>query len=160
MKREPFLKMAKREKISWQKRLLIRFIALLLSLIVCAGVIFLLVRMNPMDVYKAIWDGALGSERRVWITLRDTMVLLCIAIGLAPAFKMRFWNIGAEGQVLIGGVTSAAMMIYLGNSLPPVVLFPLMFLGSAAAAMIWGVIPAFFKAYWNTNETLFTLMMN
>ena len=102
MKREPFLKMAKREKISWQKRLLIRFIALLLSLIVCAGVIFLLVRMNPMDVYKAIWDGALGSERRVWITLRDTMVLLCIAIGLAPAFKMRFWNIGAEGQILVG----------------------------------------------------------
>ena len=117
MKREPFLKMAKREKISWQKRLLIRFIALLLSLIVCAGVIFLLVRMNPMDVYKAIWDGALGSERRVWITLRDTMVLLCIAIGLAPAFKMRFWNIGAEGQILVGGACAAAVMIYAGDSL-------------------------------------------
>lgn len=122
MKREPFLKMAKREKISWQKRLLIRFIALLLSLIVCAGVIFLLVRMNPMDVYKAIWDGALGSERRVWITLRDTMVLLCIAIGLAPAFKMRFWNIGAEGQILVGGACAAAVMIYAGDSMSPVLL--------------------------------------
>ena len=60
------------------------------------------------------------------MTIRDTLVLLCIAIGITPAFKMRFWNIGAEGQVLIGGVTSAAMMIYLGNSLPPLVLFPLM----------------------------------
>ena len=47
------------------------------------------------------------------MTIRDTLVLLCIAIGITPAFKMRFWNIGAEGQVLIGGVTSAAMMIYL-----------------------------------------------
>ena len=96
MKKEPFLKMSRREKISWQKRLMIRIAALLLSLLVCAGVIFLLVRMNPFDVYKAIWDGALGSERRIWITIRDTMILLCIAIGLAPAFKMRFWNIGAE----------------------------------------------------------------
>lgn len=94
------------------------------------------------------------------MTIRDTLVLLCIAIGITPAFKMRFWNIGAEGQVLIGGVTSAAMMIYLGNSLPPLVLFPLMLLGSALSAMVWAAIPAFFKAYWNTNETLFTLMMN
>ncbi len=160
MKREPFLKMAKREKISWQKRLLIRFIALLLSLIVCAGVIFLLVRMNPMDVYKAIWDGALGSERRVWITLRDTMVLLCIAIGLAPAFKMRFWNIGAEGQILVGGACAAAVMIYAGDSMSPVLLLIIMFVCSALGGMIWGMIPGVFKAYWNTNETLFTLMLN
>ena len=52
------------------------------------------------------------------------------------------------------------MMIYLGNSLPPVLLFPLMLAGSALSAMVWAAIPAFFKAYWNTNETLFTLMMN
>ena len=69
MNKEPFLKMSKREKISWQKRLIIRFIALILALLACAGVIFLLVRMNPFDVYKAIWDGALGSERRIWITI-------------------------------------------------------------------------------------------
>ena len=90
MHKEPFLKMSKRDHLAWQKRLLVRIVALILSLIVCAGVIFALVRMNPLDVYKAIWDGALGSERRVWQTLRDTMVLLCISIGLAPAFKMRF----------------------------------------------------------------------
>lgn len=73
---------------------------------------------------------------------------------------MRFWNIGAEGQVLIGGVASAAMMIYLGDTLPAVILLPLMLVVSALAAMVWGLIPAFFKANWNTNETLFTLMMN
>ena len=151
---------SKRDGIETWKSWLIRIIAVLLSLVVCAGVIVALTGLNPIEVYKGIFDGAIGTKRRAWMTIRDTLVLLCIAVGITPAFKMRFWNIGAEGQVLIGGVTSAAMMIYLGNSLPPVVLFLLMFLGSAAAAMIWGVIPAFFKAYWNTNETLFTLMMN
>ncbi len=160
MHKEPFLKMSKRDHIVWQKRLLIRIIALILALIVCAGVIFALVKMNPLDVYKAIWDGALGSERRVWTTLRDTMVLLCISIGLAPAFKMRFWNIGAEGQILIGGACAAAAMIYAGDAMSPVLLLIVMFVASAVGGMIWGIIPAVFKAYWNTNETLFTLMLN
>ena len=160
MRKEPFLKMSKRENISWQKRLGIRFIALILALIVCAGVIVALVKMNPLDVYKAIWDGALGSERRVWMTLRDTMILLCISIGLAPAFKMRFWNIGAEGQILIGGACSAAVMIYAGDKMPTPVLLIVMFVASMLGGLIWGVIPAVFKAYWNTNETLFTLMLN
>ena len=61
MHKEPFLKMSKRDHIGWQKRLLIRIIALVLALIVCAGVIFALVKMNPMDVYKAIWDGEDGG---------------------------------------------------------------------------------------------------
>ncbi|MFQ9702628.1 MAG: ABC transporter permease subunit [Enterocloster clostridioformis] len=101
----------------------------------------------------------MGAKRRTWMTIRDTLVLLCIAIGITPAFKMRFWNIGAEGQVLIGGVTSAAMMIYLGNSLPPLVLLPDAF-GKRPVSHGVGSYPGIFKAYWNTNETLFTLMMN
>ena len=89
MNKEPFLQVSKRRnKAGWQERLLIRFIALILALIVCGAVIVALVKMNPVDVYKAIWDGAMGSERRIWQTIRDTMILLCIAIGLAPAFKM------------------------------------------------------------------------
>ena len=160
MHKEPFLKMSKRDHLAWQKRLLIRIVALILSLIVCAGVIYALVKMNPLHVYQAIWDGALGTERRVWQTLRDTMVLLCISIGLAPAFKMRFWNIGAEGQILIGGACAAAAMIYAGDAMSPVLLLIIMFVASAVGGMIWGIIPAVFKAYWNTNETLFTLMLN
>ena len=134
--KEPLMHISKRDGIETWKSWLIRIIAVLLSLVVCAGVIVALTGLNPIEVYKGIFDGAIGTKRRAWMTIRDTLVLLCIAVGITPAFKMRFWNIGAEGQVLIGGVTSAAMMIYLGNSLPPVVLFPLMFLGSAAAAMI------------------------
>ena len=155
MNKEPFLQVSKRRnKAGWQERLLIRFIALILALIVCGAVIVALVKMNPVDVYKAIWDGAMGSERRIWQTIRDTMVLLCIAIGLAPAFKMKFWNIGAEGQILIGGACSAAVMIYAGDKMSPVILLIVMFIASALGGMIWGMIPAVFKAYW------ITLMLN
>ena len=161
MKKEPFLQVSKRRnKARWQERLLIRFIALILALIVCGAVIVALVKMNPVDVYKAIWDGAMGSDRRLWQTIRDTMVLLCISIGLAPAFKMKFWNIGAEGQVLAGGLATALVMVKCGQSLPTPALLLVMFLASIIAGGIWGLIPAVFKAYWNTNETLFTLMMN
>lgn len=152
--------MSKRESISIGKSIFIYAMALILALVACSGVIFLLVRMNPIDVYKAIFDGALGSKRRIWITVRDMLVLLCIAVGLAPAFKMRFWNIGAEGQILIGGLVSAALMININTSIPNVLLLILMFAGSALGGMIWGLIPTIFKAKWKTNETLFTLMLN
>ena len=119
MNKEPFLQVSKRRnKAGWQERLLIRFIALILALIVCGAVIVALVKMNPVDVYKAIWDGAMGSERRIWQTIRDTMVLLCIAIGLAPAFKMKFWNIGAEGQILVGAVAAGAFGLFTAHIFP------------------------------------------
>ena len=155
MSKEPFLQISKRRNgMKWQERLGVRFIALILSLIVCGAVIVALVKMNPVDVYRAIWDGAMGTERRMWMTIRDTMVLLCIAIGLAPAFKMKFWNIGAEGQILIGGACSAA------DKMSPILLLIVMLVASILGGMIWGMIPSVFKAYWNTNETLFTLMLN
>ena len=158
--REPVFQMEKREAIAPWKAWLIRLLAVFLALVACAGVIVALTGLNPVEVYKGIFGGAVGTKRRFFMTMRDTLVLLCIAVGITPAFKMRFRNIGAEGQVLIGGMVTAAMMIYLGNVLPPAVLLPVMFLTSAVAAFLWALVPAFFKAYWNTNETLFTLMMN
>ena len=125
-----------------------------------ALVIVAITKQNPLEVYAGIIDGAVGTKRRVWTTIRETMVLLCIAIGLTPAFKMKFWNIGAEGQILMGGMTSAALMIYCGNAMPNWLLLLVIFVASTAAGMIWGLIPAVFKAYFNTNETLFTLMLN
>ena len=158
--KEPLVRIIKRDKSSFGYKVWVRAAAILLALVVDAIFIYSVTGLNPLSVYVVMFNGTFMTSIRFSWAMRDLVTLLCIGIALAPAFKMHFWNIGAEGQVLIGGVTSAAMMIYLGNSLPPVVLFLLMFLGSAAAAMIWGVIPAFFKAYWNTNETLFTLMMN
>ena len=158
--REPLVRMVKRDGISTKKAWLIRGVSLGGALIVCALLIFLLTKLNPLKVYSSMFKGALGTPRRTWVTLRDTMMLLCISIGLAPAFKMRFWNIGAEGQVLIGGVATAACMIYLGGKVPTIVLFLAMVIASVVSGAVWGLIPAIFKAKWNTNETLFTLMMN
>ena len=87
-------------------------------------------------------------------------MLLCIGVGLAPAFKMRFWNIGAEGQVLIGGIVTAGFMRAFGGDIPTPALLVIMAVVSLLAGAAWGMVPATFKAVWNTNETLFTLMMN
>ena len=157
---EPFIRMSKRDGMPLWKSLGIRVAALILSLAICAIIIYSLTKLNPLKVYGAMFKGAFGSNKRMWVTIRDTMMLLCIAVGLAPAFKMRFWNIGAEGQILVGGIAAAACMIYLGKSLPTMALLVLMFFGSMLAGGVWGTIPAVFKARWNANETLFTLMMN
>lgn len=152
--------MVRRDHIGTRKAIIIRLIAVILSLIVSGFVIVLITGQNPLEVYEGIVDGAIGTERRLWVTVRETMVLLLISVGLIPAFKMRFWNIGAEGQILVGGLAAAACMIYLGDMLPNWLLILVMFLTSGLAGLVWGMIPAIFKAVYNTNETLFTLMLN
>ena len=121
--KEPLMHISKRDEIETWKSWLIRIIAVLLSLVVCAGVIVALTGLNPIEVYKGIFDGAIGTKRRAWMTIRDTLVLLCIAVGITPAFKMRFWNIGAEGQVLMGGLATAMVMVKCGQSLSTPMLF-------------------------------------
>lgn len=158
--REPLFHITKRDECSFVKACVIRLIAIALSLCACAVVIFALTGLNPIEVYQAIIDGAVGSNRRLWVTIRDALVLLCIAVAITPAFRMRFWNVGAEGQTLIGGLATAAVMINFGERLPAAVLFPVMIGAAMLAGLVWGLIPALFKAQWNTNETLFTLMMN
>ena len=152
--------MSKRDGLPIWKSFGVRLIGLALALIICAIIIFALTKLNPLKVYAAMFNGTFGTKKRIWVTIRDIMMLLCIAVGLAPAFKMRFWNIGAEGQVLVGGIVAAACMINLGNTLPLVPLMIVMFIGSAVAGGIWGGIPAIFKAKGGANETLITLMMN
>jgi general nucleoside transport system permease protein len=156
----PFMRMVKRSEISFWKSWLIRLAGLVLALAVSAVVIYAIVKLNPLKVYEAMFKGNFGTDKRFWVTLRDIMVLLCIGIGLAPAFKMRFWNIGAEGQVLVGGIATAAVMIYFGKTMPTWELLIVSIVASCVAGALWGFIPAVFKANFGTNETLFTLMMN
>ena len=125
--------MSKRDGLPIWKSFGVRLIGLALALIICAIIIFALTKLNPLKVYAAMFNGTFGTKKRIWVTIRDIMMLLCIAVGLAPAFKMRFWNIGAEGQVLVGGIVAAACMINLGNTLPLVPLMIVMFIGSAVA---------------------------
>ena len=158
--REPLVRIVKREGTTLPKKILIRAVAILLALVVDAMFIFFVTGLNPLAVYGVMWSGTFANTTRFSWMLRDLVTLLCVGIGLAPAFKMRFWNCGGEGQILIGGLATALVMVYLGSRLPAPLLFLCMAAASLAAGALWGVIPAWFKSRWNTNETLFTLMMN
>ncbi|MBQ3506996.1 MAG: ABC transporter permease [Clostridia bacterium] len=160
MPREPLFHLVKRDAIVWYKAWAVRAIAVLAALVVCGVLITLLSHKNPLDVYKAMVEGNFSTPRRIWMLFQELAILLCVALAVTPAFKMQFWNIGAEGQVLMGGLATAAVMFYLGGKVPYPVLLIVMILASMITGAIWAVIPALFKAKWNTNETLFTLMMN
>ena len=159
-KKQSLFHIAKRDALPWYKSFAIRGCAIVLALIVCAVVTMLMTGENPVSIYATIFKGAFGSARKTWVTFQNLAVLLGISLAVTPAFKMRFWNIGAEGQVLIGCLATAACMICLGGKLPNAVLILVSLIAALAAGGLWGFLPAFFKAKWNTNETLFTLMMN
>lgn len=160
IKKEPLIKLSKREDLDRQHRYLYRALAIIAALLVDGIIITALVHMNPLDIYGTMFMGAFGTSRKVMVTLKELAVLLVISIALTPAFKMKFWNLGGEGQVLMGAWATAACMLYLGGRLPTGILIPVMFIAAIAAGAIWAMIPAIFKAKWGTNETLFTLMMN
>lgn len=159
-KKEPLFHIVKRSALPWYQALLIRIAAIILALILCAVITTITTGINPIQVYESIFAGAFGSVRKTWVTLQNISILLLISLALTPAFKMKFWNIGGEGQVLIGGLAAAACMICLDDKMPGGLVILCMVFASIAAGAVWGLIPAFFKAKWNTNETLSTLMMN
>lgn len=160
--KEPFIRISKRAEASKALNIGVRAAAIVISLVLCVFVVEAITsgKVNFFGVCAQIVQGAFGSVRRFKETLRDTAALLCIGIALAPAFKMRFWNIGAEGQALIGALAAAAAIKYSAGNIPNGILLVIMFVASVLAGAIWGIIPAFFKAKFQTNETLFTLMMN
>ena len=159
LKREPLAYISKRDNVSLTYRIAVRAIAIVLALIVCGVVTKVLTGDNPISIYQTIVHGAVGKGRLL-VTIHDIAILLCISLAVTPAFRMRFWNTGAEGQVLIGCLATAACMICLGDKLPNALLILVMLVAAVAAGALWGFLPSFFKAKWNTNETLFTLMMN
>lgn len=158
--KQPLFHIVKRDVIAWWKAWLIRIAAIALALIIAALITVLMTGLNPFDFYATIIDGAVGTSRRAWTFIQGTAILLCISLAVTPAFKMKFWNTGAEGQVLVGAMATATCMIFLGNKVPNGLLFVIMVLSAVLAGAVWGVLPAIFKAKWGTNETLFTLMMN
>ena len=157
---EPLFHVVKRPAIPMWQSLLIRAGAILAALVVAGLVTFFLTGLNPIDVYSTMIDGAIGTEKRVWNLLQGIALLLCVSLAVTPAFKMKFWNIGAEGQALMGGLAAALCMILLSDKLSPAMLMIAMIGTSIILGAVWALIPAIFKAKWNTNETLFTLMMN
>lgn len=157
--REPLAYISKRDNVPLSSRILVRAIAIVIALIVCGIVTKVLTSDDPLSIYKTIVHGAFGRGRLL-VTVHDIAILLCVSLAVTPAFRMRFWNIGAEGQVLIGCLATAVCMFSLGGRVADWQLMIIMTVAAILSGMLWGIIPAIFKAQWNTNETLFTLMMN
>ena len=175
---EPPFHIVKRPAIATWKAILIRTIAILLSLIVSSVVLIVLTKKSPFEAMQLVYEASFGkykpelgtgfftqmfTGRKFWAMLQELCMLLVIALAVTPAFKMKYWNLGAQGQVLFGGLCSVAVMFNLNQGYWAthkwLVLF-LMLVAAILGGIIWAVIPALFKARWNTNESLFTLMMN
>ena len=158
-KRESLVYITKRDHVPLKTAILVRLGAILLALLVCAVVTKVLTGDDPLSLFATIFHGAFGTGRAL-VTVHDVAILLGISLAVTPAFRMRFWNTGAEGQVLVGCLATAVVMLTLGGKMPDGLLIVCMAAAALLSGLIWGVVPAFFKAKWGTNETLFTLMMN
>lgn len=154
------IQISKRGAVSRKRNIAIRLAAIALAIIVCAIITMATTGTDPLAVFSAFINGSFGSERKLWIFLQDTAILLIISLAVTPAFKMHCWNLGAEGQVLAGAMAAAACMVLLGDTMSNGALIACMVIASVVIGALWAGIPAFFKAKFNTNETLFTLMMN
>ena len=160
VKKAPRITITKRDAATVKRRILIRVAAIFAALVLGSIITPLVTGDNPISIYATMFKGAFG-EYRIWGTAQSFVMLLGVSLAVTPAFKMKFWNIGAEGQVLVGALATAFVMIEMGGSgAPDWVITLVMSAAAVAAGIIWGVIPAFFKAHWKTNETLFTLMLN
>ena len=164
---EPLFHMTKRDTIHPVKAWAIRIAAIILGLLICGAVAYMFSdrlqsgKKNLLDFYRSLLvDSSFTTPRKIWKFLKNLAVLQCISLAVTPPFRMRFWNIGAEGQTLMGVWGAIAVAVYLGGKVPEWILLVLMFVAALLCGAIWAVIPAVFKAKWNTNETLFTLMMN
>ena len=163
---EPLFHLTKRATISPAKAWVIRILAVVLGLAVCGLVAYMLSdklqqgKKDLADFYYCFIKGSFTTKRKIWKFLKNMAVLQCISLAVTPAFRMRFWNTGAEGQTLMGIWGAIAMAFYFGGKVPEWALLVMMFAAALLCSAVWALIPAIFKAKWNTNETLFTLMMN
>ena len=163
--REPLFHVVKRDDMSLWQAWAIRVATIVVAFFLVGFLSMIVTGKGFGETYNIMFSGVFGRlfEGRttmLWKYLQEIAILLCLALALTPAFKMKFWNCGAEGQALMGGLASIICMIELGDKLSYHVLIAVIAVTSILAGAIWGVIPAIFKAAFNTNETLFTLMMN
>ena len=156
--REPVIRVVKRAELPDRQITLLRLLALILAL-AAGGLFILCVGYNPFVIYGTILSGALRSPMAIQATVKIIIPLLITSLGVTLAFKMRFWNIGAEGQIILGAVFASYFALFHADWNHWVLI-----LAMAAAGMVggglWGLLPAWFKANYGTNETLFTLMLN
>ncbi len=149
----------KRLTRSRRAALLVPILSFVLAL-AFGGLILIAFGINPLRAYRVMVQGSLGSRYALTETLVKAIPLMLTGLGVAIAFRMLFWNIGAEGQLAMGGIAAAYVALFLSDRLPAFLVLPLMFLLALLAGALWGLIPALLKAYIGVNEILTTLMMN
>lgn len=152
------LRFVKRDEISKGKSVTIRIASVMLALLVFS-IVIILMNKNPIDVYASMLKGAFGSPYSIRETIKLAIPLCIAALGIAVAFKMHFWNIGAEGQIIMGAFAASVFALKFGGIPKPILLLIMMVAGIIGGS-VWALIPAVFKAKWGTNETIVTLMMN
>jgi simple sugar transport system permease protein len=156
---EPLVRLVKRSDISRGRAWLIRISAIFFAL--CAGgFLILALGYNPAAVYAVMVKGSLSTRTALAATIKIAIPLLGTSLAIAPAFKMKFWNIGAEGQIMAGAIAATYFALFQYENMSRSALLTVMCVAAMAAGGLWSVIPAVFKARWGTNETLFTLMLN
>lgn len=163
--REPLIHISKRDNLPGWAAWLIRLGAIVLGFLAIGVISAILTDATFQESFQIMFKGVFGrllegKTTLLWKFLKDTAILLCLALAVTPAFRMRFWNCGAEGQALVGGLAAMICMIEIGDAVPGGVLIAIVVVASIVAGAIWGLIPALFHAQYRTNETLFTLMMN
>lgn len=159
MNKEPLVRIIRKQDTSKIEMMTIRVLAFFVALILGAFIL-MMIGTNPFKAYGTIVNGALGKSIGVKQTIKIMTPLLGSALALAPCFKMKFWNCGAEGQITIGAMGAAFFAINFYDKMPSFMLLTVMGISGFICGGLWGALPAFFKAKWNTNETLFTLMLN
>ena len=158
--KDPLVHIIKRDKITIGKTISIKVIALLSAFVVSSILLAFSTGCDPFTFILSLFTGSFGSGLSIWTTLKDLAILLGLGLALLPAFKMKFWNIGADGQTLIGALAAYMCLYFWYDKMPGALLCIICLIVAIIAGIIWALIPALFKAKWNTNETLFTLMMN
>ena len=152
------LKIVKRKSLSKKEHVIIQSLALVLALLFAA--IFIgMTGNNPLNVYLSMLDGAFGNGFRFKETIINSIPLIITSLGVIIAFKMKFWNIGGEGQFVMGAILGSYFALY-HNTLPKPLLLVIMLIAGFIAGGLWGIIPAYFRTKFKTNETIFTLLMN
>lgn len=165
---EPLFHLSKHDGLPMWKNFLFRLGAVLIGLLIAAIMVTVSSEEDEVgffNFFASLFSGVLnagstGQFRNFWLTLQDTALLLGVALALVPAFKMKFWNLGGNGQILMGCLMTTVVLKYLGGVAPDFIVWVLMFVAGVLGGAIWALIPAIFKSFFKTNESLFTLMMN
>ncbi len=148
----------KRDSRSRRMSILVPVISLLISFMLGA-IVLGLNNANPIQTYAAMAKGAFGSQSKIQFTLVKAIPLLLCGLAVGIAFRLKFWNIGAEGQYVSGAIGITWVMQFW-TFLPNWMVLPVGIVVGILFGAIWGGIPGVLKAQWSVDETLATLMLN